>query len=229
ILEHLGVEEIDEEDFANDVRIVLASAEFSRELTGTVLWLNDREVDIRCVRLVPYRDGDRVLLDVQQVIPLPEAEAYQVSVREKSRRERESRRSTRDYTKYDVVVADETHERVSKREMVYRVVRAVCDEGHSPDDIVSKVTFRRPNSFCKHEGVFASEDEFVEAVARRLASEGRPFRPRKWYTGDDERIVVGNTTYALSNQWGGRAKEWVDQILAAFPNVPVEVRVSPSP
>ena len=52
------------------VRIVLVSAGFDREITTTVLWLTDLYgLDIRCVRLTPYRVGDRLLLDVQQVIP----------------------------------------------------------------------------------------------------------------------------------------------------------------
>ncbi len=78
ILEFLGWESEDEDDFARDVRIVLASAEFSKELTTAVMWLNERGIDIRCVRMRPYKDGDRLLLDVQQVIPLPEAAEYQV-------------------------------------------------------------------------------------------------------------------------------------------------------
>lgn len=90
LLEFLGWEEPDEERFAQDVRIVLASAEFSKELTTTVLWLNERDLDIRCVRLRPYRDGARILLDVAQVLPLPEAQDYQVRLREKETRERAS-------------------------------------------------------------------------------------------------------------------------------------------
>src|SRR4051812_40227804 len=82
----------DEDRFAQDVRIVLASAEFSRELTTAVMWLNERDLDIRCVRLKPYADNGRVLMDVQQVIPLPEAADYQVRIREKEARERTSRR-----------------------------------------------------------------------------------------------------------------------------------------
>jgi hypothetical protein len=54
ILEFLGWEEPDEDRFAQDVRIVLASAEFSKELTTAVMWLNDRGLDIRCVRLKPH-------------------------------------------------------------------------------------------------------------------------------------------------------------------------------
>lgn len=91
ILNYLGWDEPEEEVFGQDVRIVLASADFSKELTTAVLWLNERSVDIRCVRMTPYTYGDRTLLDVQQVIPLPEAEEYQVRVREKASQERAAR------------------------------------------------------------------------------------------------------------------------------------------
>ncbi len=91
ILEFLGWESEDEDDFAQDVRIILASAEFSKELTTAVIWLSGRGIDIRCVRMRPYKDGDRLLLDVQQVIPLPEAAEYQVQVREKEQRGRQER------------------------------------------------------------------------------------------------------------------------------------------
>jgi hypothetical protein len=91
ILEFLGWESEDEDDFARDVRVVLASAEFSKELTTAVMWLNERGTDIRCVRMRPYQDGERLLLDVQQVIPLPEAAEYQVQVREKEQRGRQER------------------------------------------------------------------------------------------------------------------------------------------
>ena len=65
-------------------RIVLVSGDFSRELTTSVLWLNDVGLDIRCVRLRPYRMGVDRILDVQQIIPLPEAYDYLVRIREKA-------------------------------------------------------------------------------------------------------------------------------------------------
>ena len=57
ILEFLGWDEANDGEFAQDVRIVLASAEFSRELTSSVLWLNGYDIDVRCVssRLRPKR------------------------------------------------------------------------------------------------------------------------------------------------------------------------------
>jgi len=91
LLEFLGWDEPDEDHFAQDVRIVLVAADFSKELTTSVMWLNQRDLDIRCVRMRPYRDGARVLVDVQQVIPLPEAQDYIVRIREKAVRERQDR------------------------------------------------------------------------------------------------------------------------------------------
>tara|TARA_R110001599_G_scaffold262392_3_gene462924 strand:+ start:2189 stop:2524 length:336 start_codon:yes stop_codon:yes gene_type:complete len=82
-LEFLDWQEPDEDSFAQGVRIVLASAEFSRELTSAVLWLNDKGVEIRCAKMEPFYDGQRILLDIQQVIPLPETEQFQVQVRHK--------------------------------------------------------------------------------------------------------------------------------------------------
>ena len=91
LLEFLRWNEPDEDLFAQDVRIVLVAADFSKELTTSVMWLNQRDMDIRCVRMKPYRDGARVLVDVQQIIPLPEAQDYIVRIREKAARERQDR------------------------------------------------------------------------------------------------------------------------------------------
>ncbi len=92
ILNFLEWDEPDEDVFAQDVRILLVSADFGKELTTAVMWLNDHDLDIRCIRIKPYNDKGRTLVDVQQVIPLPEAEEYQVQIREKTARERSARR-----------------------------------------------------------------------------------------------------------------------------------------
>ena len=92
LLDFLGWEDPDDELFARDVRIVLASHDFSKELTTAVIWLGQRDLDIRCVRMKPYRVGEKLLLDVQQIIPIPEAAEYQVRIREKEVQERSARR-----------------------------------------------------------------------------------------------------------------------------------------
>jgi hypothetical protein len=91
LLEFLGWGGPDDGTFAEDVRIVLVSQDFGKELTTAVLWLRDREIDIRCIRLRPYRDDGRTMVDVQQIIPLPEAHDYQVQLREKEQQGRRQR------------------------------------------------------------------------------------------------------------------------------------------
>lgn len=70
------------------VQIVLVSSDFSVEVTTSVLWLNRQGLDLRCIRLRPYRSGSEVLVDVSQIIPLPEAAAYEVKLREQEREKR---------------------------------------------------------------------------------------------------------------------------------------------
>lgn len=97
ILDFLGWEDIYEESFGQDTRIVLAAADFSKELTTAVMWLIERGIDIRCVRLKPYRMSEGViLLDVQQLIPLPEAVDFQTQIGVKKQAERQNKSARHD-------------------------------------------------------------------------------------------------------------------------------------
>lgn len=100
ILAFLAWQSPDEGDFGQDTRIILASANFSKELTTAVLWLREREIDIRCVRLQPYKMGEgSILLDVQQLIPLPETASFQTKIGVKRQAERKHR-TVRHETRY---------------------------------------------------------------------------------------------------------------------------------
>ena len=49
------------------MRIVLAFADFSKELTTSVLWLNDYELNVLCVRMRPYGKDGNDFLDIQHI------------------------------------------------------------------------------------------------------------------------------------------------------------------
>jgi hypothetical protein len=165
ILDFLGWGEPIDGEFANDVRIVLASAEFSKELTSSVLWLNDHGIDIRCVRLKPYNLEGRVLVDVQQVIPLPEAADYQVQIREKSRQEREARTSNIDFTRFDIQIDGERHQAEWKRNAIFRICKSLCERGVTPEAIAALFNWRSNR-------VWYSVDGLVDAPEfERLATE----------------------------------------------------------
>jgi hypothetical protein len=40
------------------------------------MWLINKGIDISCIKLTPYNFKDELLLDINQIIPLPEAESY---------------------------------------------------------------------------------------------------------------------------------------------------------
>lgn len=89
-----------EEYFAVDVKIILAAAGFSKELTTSVLWLIGKNIDITCIKLTPYIFNDELLLNVSQIIPLPEAESYLIQLKEKTAERQVALQSSKDTSKY---------------------------------------------------------------------------------------------------------------------------------
>ncbi len=218
LLDFLGWDEPDEEAFAQDVRIVLASAEFSREVTTSVLWLIERGIDIRCVRLQPYRLDGRVLVDVQQIIPLPEVAEYQVRVTEKKRRERAARADTRDWTSYDVSLGGRRLTGLRKRHAIYQVFRHLVESGISPETVAEHCGPRANRALVSVEGAVDAAD-FQRLATEAREKEGRGFDPTRYFCGEGELVHAGGRTYAFLNQWGGA--DWMQAMVSlrdAFPD-----------
>lgn len=90
ICEFLGEDTLDEvvlNDGTNQ-RVVFIAANFRREVTATVLWLREHQIDARCIKVVPYRFSEELFIDLQQVIPTPEAADYMIRMAEKENEER---------------------------------------------------------------------------------------------------------------------------------------------
>jgi len=221
LLSFLEWDEPDEDQFAQDVRIVLASAEFSKELTTTVMWLNERSLDIRCVRLKPYKDGDRTLLDVQTVIPLPEAEAYQIKIREKQQKERQSRSSSRDFTRYDVTVNGETYQNQPKRGVMFSIIKPIIESGVHPGKIAELIPWRTKTLFYKFDEIL---DE--ESVIERLMEEdagGKVKKYNRFFSKEDELFHVEGNTYLLTNQWGKATLDAVKILKDYYPDLSINI------
>ncbi len=190
LLEFLGWDEPLEEDFGRDVRIILVSADFSIELTTSVMWLNERNLDIRCVRLIPYRYNNQLLIDAQQIIPLPEAENYQVRIRQQSEERRIARQSSsRDYTRY--LFMEEVH---NKRRLVLAIIQHWITENQPQciDDLV--------NAFPQEISGGRLFVPFEEAKA--IASASRKNIPRHFMNEGETITFPDGTEFAISNQWG---------------------------
>ena len=224
LLEFLEWSEPDEEQFGQEVKIILASAEFSKELTTSVLWLKDLGLDIRCVRMQPYSSDGQIFLDVQTVIPIPEADDYQVRIREKKRKERESRKSTRDFTKFDVNIAGKHHHAQSKRWMMFHLVSGVLASGGKPQQVIDAIPGRRNQLFEVFEGEL-SADQVQEEIMKADVG-GKVPRTKRYFCNDDEVFHCDKKTYALSNQWGSKTLDAANSLARAFPHLNIDFRPS---
>ena len=78
----LDVEDLDEVVLnpRNEQRLVLIAANFRKEVTAAVLWLLGHGVRAQCFRVVPYSFGEEVFIDLQQIIPTPEAVDFMIGM-----------------------------------------------------------------------------------------------------------------------------------------------------
>jgi hypothetical protein len=208
--------DIEEPEISSEVGIVLVAADFGREITTAVIWLNKFEgMDIRCVRLQPYDLDGRLLLDIQQVLPLPEAADYQVKVRRKEAAAERARTGGRDLTKYSIVRGDTAGPATNKRHAVLEMVKALHEGGIPLEDIKQVVQQSRILSVP---GEFPHADEaeaaFIEVFPK--------FRPKRWFL--DDVFVDADKTYVVSKMWGRNTEPTLVQLRDAFPHQAVSFR-----
>jgi hypothetical protein len=222
LLDFLGWEEPDEDQFGQDVRIVLASAEFSKEITSSVLWLINHSLDIRCVRLKPYRLDERILVDIQQIIPLPEVAEYQVQIREKVRKEREARAGGIDFTRYNIRINGEQHAAMWKRNAIFLICRYLVTQSIGPETIAALFKWRQNRVWFSVDGTVGAS-EFATLAADKTNADGGNFSPRRWFCEDKELIHANGKTYAFSDQWGGDGwKNAMNAVKEAYPQFNID-------
>ena len=223
LLEFLEWEGPEEDQFAQEVRIVLVSAEFSRELTTSVMWLNDFGLDIRCVRMRPYRNGNKTLLDVHTVIPIPEAADYQVQIREKRQKERAARTGARDFTKFDVFVnGQKIYQAQNKRRTMFHVISYILQHGGKPKKVAEAVPWKGKTLFKVFEGELNTAQVY-EAIMKNDPG-GKKTRAERYFIDKDELFYLDGKTYALTNQWGTDAVKSVKSLSEMFSDLKIEIR-----
>ncbi len=90
LCEFLEVEDLDDTvlNAGNEQRLILVAANFRKEVTATVLWLLGHGVRAQCFRVLPYSFGEELLIDLQQIIPTPEAADYMIGMAAKESEEK---------------------------------------------------------------------------------------------------------------------------------------------
>ncbi len=82
ICDFLEVEELGEVVLnpGNNQRLMFIAANFRKEVTATVLWLRESGIDARCFKVLPYEFSDELFVDIQPVIPTPEAADFMIGM-----------------------------------------------------------------------------------------------------------------------------------------------------
>ena len=90
LCDFLDVEDLDDLvlNEGNEQRLVLIAANFRKEVTATVLWLLGHGVRAQCFRVVPYSFGEELFVDLQQIIPTPEAADFMIGMAAKDSEEK---------------------------------------------------------------------------------------------------------------------------------------------
>ena len=90
ICEFMEVEELEETVLnpGNDQRMLFIAANFRREVTATVLWLLSRGIRAQCFKVTPYSFGEELMVDIQQIIPTPEAADFMIGMASKENEEK---------------------------------------------------------------------------------------------------------------------------------------------
>ncbi|HCT78547.1 MAG TPA: hypothetical protein DGG94_13985 [Micromonosporaceae bacterium] len=222
LADFLGLgEDPDEATISTDVRIILVSADFGREITTAVLWLNRFDgMDIRCIRLSPYHLQGTVFLDIQQVIPLPEAADYQVRLRRKDvARERSTHTDNRDFTRYHVIAGGRELPDENKRNAVRTMITELGKAGVPYENIRTLLPNRALRSLT---GLLTDKDTIREALA--VAYPGTDLD--RWFSEHPLLDKANDKTYVVFKMWGRNTEYTLQKLSEAFPEAGVSFRAA---
>jgi len=89
IMEFLGIEDEDALLLnVKDQRIIFVANHYRKEVTSTVLWLLNHQIQIQCFKATPYSLGDELFLQIEQIIPQPELKEYIIDAAEKAQEDK---------------------------------------------------------------------------------------------------------------------------------------------
>ncbi len=69
-------------------RLMLVAANFRKEVTSTALWLLNHGIQIQCFKVTPYAMEQQLFLNVEQIIPTPEAKELMIGMSAKEAEEK---------------------------------------------------------------------------------------------------------------------------------------------
>lgn len=75
----------------NAQRLVFVAANYRKEVTSTALWLLSHNIQLQCFKVTPYAMSDDLFLNVEQIIPTPEAKEFMIGINAKEAEETQTK------------------------------------------------------------------------------------------------------------------------------------------
>ncbi|MCF0129521.1 MAG: DUF4268 domain-containing protein [Pseudobutyrivibrio sp.] len=68
-----------------DQRMMLVAGNFRKEVTSTAMWMIDHGISVQCFKATPFQFEKELFLDIEQIIPVKEAQEYMIKMADKAK------------------------------------------------------------------------------------------------------------------------------------------------
>lgn len=169
--------------------------------------MNERDIDISCVRLSLHKLNDQLVLSSDQIIPLPEAKSYQIEVRQKRREERVSRSEKKDRSLFSVSYSGIPYkESFRKSDIGYITVRLLEENG-----LIDQLVFN-----------FLREDMSCSFKLLKLQAEMTETEKRysKYRFNREPEIIYSDQAFYVARNWGvNNVQSFINKVQTKFPDI----------
>ncbi|MBO5461588.1 MAG: DUF4268 domain-containing protein [Ruminococcus sp.] len=125
----------------HDQRMILVAGNFRKEVTSTVMWMLNHGIQVQCFKATPYKFGEELFLDIEQIIPVKEAEDYIIKMADKAKESQTVKENSRGIEELRKQYWTELLEQFGKVSKQFQNVNPSADHWLSGGSGVSGVPF----------------------------------------------------------------------------------------
>lgn len=195
-------------------RIVMVAANFRKEVTSLVLWLLNFKLKIQCFKVTPFKLNEQLLLNIEQIIPLKEAENYIISMAEKTQEELHSQEELKNRHYLRIEFWTRFIKEMNKKSHSFQNISPSKDNWLNTGSGISGVGFNVviSNYYARTE-VYMSrsvkeENKFIfdELLKQKAALETKFGKELEWERLDEKKAArikseLKNVDYFNKNDW----------------------------
>ncbi|MCF6253077.1 MAG: hypothetical protein L3J75_17690 [Methylococcaceae bacterium] len=158
-----------------------------------------------CVSL--HKIDDKLVLSADQIVPLPEAESYQIEVRQKRREERISRSSNKDRSLFTISYLGEVYEQRFKKSDIGFFTVALLEEKNLID--IDVFEFLRNDKSCSFK-LLKLKEEMTDTEIQYS----------KYRFNRESELVFDGEGYYVARNWGvSNTPKFIEKMESKFPDI----------